>query len=62
MLGQHGLQLAHAGVGQGQGGQRQSGDGTPQPGHAGGLTLPDEAGSPLPPDFRRARSLLDVYA
>ncbi len=62
MLGMHGLQLAHAGVGQGQGGQRQSGDGMPQPGHAGGPTLPDEAGSPLPPDFRRARSLLDVYA
>ncbi|WP_171033536.1 flagellar hook-length control protein FliK [Thermomonas fusca] len=62
MLGQHGLHLAHAGVGQGQGGQRQSGDRTPQPGHAGGLTLPDEAGSPLPPDFRRARGLLDVYA
>ncbi len=62
MLGQHGLQLAHAGVGQGQGGQRQSGDGMPQPGHGGGLTLPDEAGSPLPPDFRRARGLLDVYA
>ena len=62
MLGQHGMQLAHAGVGQGQGGQRQSGDGMPQPGHSGGLTLPDEAGSPLPPDFRRARGLLDVYA
>ena len=62
MLGQHGLQLAHAGVGQGQGGQRQSGDGQPQPGHGNGLTLPDDAGSPLPPDFRRARGLLDVYA
>lgn len=62
MLGQHGLQLAHAGVGQGQSGQRQSGDGAPQPGHAGGLTLPDDAGSPLPPDFRRTRGLLDVYA
>lgn len=62
MLGQHGLQLAHAGVGQGQSGQRQSGDGAPQPGHAAGLTLPDDAGSPLPPDFRRTRGLLDVYA
>lgn len=62
MLGQHGLQLAHAGVGQGQSGQRQSGNGSPQPGHGGGLALPGEAGSPLPPDFRRARGLLDVYA
>ncbi len=62
MLGQHGLQLAHAGVGQGQGGQRQSGDGLPQPGQGSGLTLPEEAGSPLPPDFRRGRGLLDVYA
>lgn len=62
MLGQHGLQLAHAGVGNGQGGQRQSGEGAPQPGHRDGLALPGEAGSPLPPDFRRARGLLDVYA
>lgn len=62
MLGQHGLQLAHAGVGQGQSGQRQSGEGMPQPGQPGTPTLPDDAGSPLPPDFRRARSLLDVYA
>ena len=62
MLGQQGLQLAHAGVGQGQSDQRQSGDGAPRPGHGGGLALPGEAGSPLPPDFRRARGLLDVYA
>ncbi|WP_449448254.1 flagellar hook-length control protein FliK [Thermomonas brevis] len=66
MLGQHGLQLSHAGVGQGQaqgqGGQRQSGDGLPRHGQGEGLNLPHEAGSPLPPDFRRARGLLDVYA
>lgn len=62
MLGQQGLQLSHAGVGQGQGGQRQAGDGAPRQGQTGGLTLPQDAGSPLPPDFRRARGLLDVYA
>lgn len=64
MLGQHGLQLSHAGVGQGQSGQRQAGDGTWRPGQGQGdeLSLPNEAGSPLPPDFRRGRGLVDVYA
>lgn len=65
MLGQQGLQLSHAGVGQGQGGQqRQSGDGAPRRGEGqpDGLALPQEAGSPLPPDFRRGRGLVDVYA
>lgn len=62
MLGQQGLQLSHAGVGQGQSGQRQPGGGTPGQGQAEGLTLPHEAGSPLPPDFRRGRGLVDVYA
>lgn len=64
MLGQQGLQLSHAGVGQGQSGQRQAGDGAPRPGQGQGdeLSLPHEAGSPLPPDFRRGRGLVDVYA
>lgn len=64
MLGQHGLQLSHAGVGQGhgQGGQRQPGDSLPRHGQGEGLNLPHEAGSPLPPDFRRGRGLVDVYA
>ncbi|HEY1069082.1 MAG TPA: flagellar hook-length control protein FliK [Thermomonas sp.] len=62
MLGQQGLQLSHAGVGQGQSGQRQPGGGAQGQGQAEGLTLPHEAGSPLPPDFRRGRGLVDVYA
>lgn len=70
MLGQQGLQLAHAGVGQGQSqaqGQTQR-DGQPQSGGfpvseaSDRLTLPGEAGSPLPPNFRKSRGLLDVYA
>jgi flagellar hook-length control protein FliK len=65
MLGQHGLQLSHAGVGQGQTqkGQGQQGDGTASR-NGDGLAASSaaEPGSPLPPDFRRARGLLDVYA
>lgn len=64
MLGQQGLQLAHAGVGQGQNqasGQRQQGDGATA-GQTGEPLAPLDAESPLPPDFRRARGLLDVYA
>lgn len=66
MLDQHGLQLAHAGVGQGRGqGQPQGHTHPTQPaGHdeAGILVLPGQAPSPLPPDFRHPHRLLDVYA
>lgn len=64
MLGQQGLQLAHAGVGQGQSqasGQRQQGDGAAS-GPAGEPLASAETDAALPPDFRRARGLLDVYA
>lgn len=65
MLGQHGLQLSHAGVGQGQTqkGQGQQGDGAShRSGDGLAASSASEPGSPLPPDFRRARGLLDVYA
>jgi len=65
MLGQHGLQLSHAGVGQGQTqkGQGQQGDGAShRSGDGLAASSGSEPGSPLPPDFRRARGLLDVYA
>ena len=62
MLGQQGLQLSHAGVGQGQSGQRQPGDSRQGQGQPEGLTLPHEAGSPMPPNFRRSRGLVDLYA
>lgn len=70
MLGQQGLQLAHAGVGQGQGqaqGQTQR-DGQPGFGQSaahGALEpngMPAENRGPLPPGFRQSRGLLDVYA
>ena len=64
MLGQHGLQLSHAGVGHGQSqkGQGQHGDGTAPRSGDGPVLSSSEPGSPLPPDFRRGRGLLDVYA
>ncbi|QNN46693.1 flagellar hook-length control protein FliK [Thermomonas brevis] len=65
MLGQHGLQLSHAGVGQGQTqkDQGQQGDGAShRSGDGLAASSASEPGSPLPPDFRRARGLLDVYA
>lgn len=67
MLGQHGLQLAHAGVGHGHGqkGQgQQSEGGAPAEGNGDGLAPrgSSKPGTPLPPDFRRSRGLLDVYA
>ena len=57
MLGQHGLQLAHAGVGQGH---RQR-DGTPFA-QAPGTTSRNEGDADPSPGFRRTRGLLDVYA
>lgn len=72
MLGQQGLQLAHAGIGHGQSqnqGQGQmQGDGQSPAGAFQGqdaadqLARPGETGSPLPANFRQARGLLDVYA
>ena len=62
MLGQHGMQLAHAGVGQGQGQKQQQGDGMPQPGQQEGFSQSGQADIAPAPDSRRGRGLLDVYA
>lgn len=57
LLGQHGLQLGHAGVGQGH----KPHDGTPFPPQSGPASRNE--GDDVPPSgFRRARGLLDVYA
>ncbi len=59
LLGQHGLQLAHAGVGQG----RRQPEGGASSAQASGTTSRNEGGDALPPpSLRRARGLLDVYA
>lgn len=57
LLGQHGLQLAHAGVGQGH----KQREGTPFA-QTPGTTSRNEGDAVPPPGFRRARGLLDVYA
>lgn len=62
MLGQHGMQLAHAGVGQGQGQKQQQGDGMSQPGQQQGFSQSGQADIAPAPDSRRGRGLLDVYA
>lgn len=57
LLGQHGLQLGHAGVGQGH----KPHDGTPLTPQSGSASRTEGDDVP-PPGFRRARGLLDVYA
>lgn len=57
LLGQHGLQLAHAGVGQ----ERRPQSGMPLARTSGNASQ-DERDAPRSTEIRRARGLLDVYA
>lgn len=63
LLGQHGLQLAHAGVGQGQA-QAQGRRGSAAGATGAGSTAEGEPATttPRPPESRRGRGLLDEYA
>ncbi len=60
LLGQQGLQLAHAGIGQGQAQGRRGAAGA-----TGSGSAPEDeptAAAPRPPESRRGRGLLDEYA
>lgn len=63
LLGQQGLQLAHAGVGQGQPqGQGRRGSASDLPGTGNATEDTPTVITPRPPESRRGRGLLDEYA
>ncbi|MCD9008154.1 flagellar hook-length control protein FliK [Luteimonas sp. XNQY3] len=64
LLGEHGFQLAHAGVGNGHAGGGEAGAGNPSPdeGPAGSAQGGPETGMSSPPTVQRTLGLLDAYA
>jgi len=64
LLGEHGFQLAHAGVGSGHAGGGEAGAGNPSPddGLSGSAHGGTDAGMSSPPTVQRTLGLLDAYA